>query len=125
MAGSAGAELMETRVLILTPDQPSERLTVELPERPDYGSLRALLKNLLGPVEFEHVSVLADFECGLNFKRADMFVDEMGHQKGLPRNEAATIIHRRHALLHQHVKNAETLAWIAGPAVLFERIVWM
>jgi hypothetical protein len=49
----------------------------------------------------------------------------MGHPKGLPRNENATVIYRRNALLRQGVKDPETLPWIAGPAVLFERIVWM
>lgn len=116
---------METKVLILTPNQASERRSFELPEQPSYGELADLVRLLLPDCEnFEHVSVLADFAGGLNFKRADMFVDEMGHPKGLPRNEAATVIYRRNALLRRDAGDPELLDWIAGPAVLFERIVW-
>jgi hypothetical protein len=115
---------METRLLVMKPDQPNERRTFELPMNPSYDELVDLVKLLIGCEHFEHVSVLSDFAGGLAFKRADMFVDEMGHQKRLPRNEAATIIYRRNALMHQGVKDPETLSWIAGPAVLFERRVW-
>jgi hypothetical protein len=115
---------METKLLIMAPDQPNERRTFELPMNPSYDELSDLVRLLLGCEDFEHVSVLSDFAGGLAFKRADMFVDEHGHAKGLPRNEAATIIYRRNALLHQSVLDAETLDWIAGPAVLFERRVW-
>jgi hypothetical protein len=115
---------METKLLVLKPDESSETRTFELPERPAYREINGLMQLLIGCEHCEHVSVLADFNGGLAFKRADMFVDEMGHDRGLPRNEAATIIYRRNALLYQNVKIAETLPWIAGPAVLFERIVW-
>ena len=115
---------METRFLIMTPDQPNEKRTVDLPRLPDYRQLAEVIRPLLGCKWFEHVKVLADFNGGLNFKRADMFVDERGHDKGLPGNEAATIIYRRNALLHQGVTDPEMLPWVAGPAVLFERIVW-
>ena len=116
---------MWTRVLIMKPEEPNESRTFELPQTPTYGELAAVLHIIFGPgVDFEHVNVLADFAGGLNFKRADMFVDEMGHPKGLPRNEAATAIYRRNALLHQGVKDPEALDWIAGPAVLFEREIW-
>ena len=95
-----------TRLLIMTPDEPNESRAVELPQQPTYGELRAVIEPLLGCEDFEHVSVLADFAGGLKFRRSDMFVDEMGHQKGLPRNEAATAIYRRNALLHQGVKES-------------------
>ena len=116
--------MVEIRILVMKPNGPNETRTFELPERPAYGELRELLRLLLGDVDPEHVSVLADFAGGLVFKRADMFVDEMGHRKGLPRNENATVIYPRNALLHQGVRDPETLNWIAGPAILFERIVW-
>ena len=114
---------VETRLLVMAPEEPSERRTFLLPAQPTYGELAELMK-LLGVKDCEHVTVLADFAGGLNFRRADMFVDEMGHPKGLPRNEAATAIYRRNALLHQGVKDPEALDWIAGPAVLFEREIW-
>jgi hypothetical protein len=115
---------VETKVLIMRPDEPNEGRTVELPRRPTYDQLAAIVRPLLGCEWFEHVAVLADFAGGLAFHRADMFVDEMGHPKNLPRNGNATAIYRRNALLHQDAKDPETLDWIAGPAVLFERIVW-
>jgi hypothetical protein len=108
----------------MRPDEPNEGLTVDLAPNPEYEALRALLLPLLKCEFFEHVSVLSDFAGGLNFRRADMFVDEMGHPKNLPRNEAATLIYRRNALLNQGAKDPEILDWIAGPAVLFERAVW-
>jgi hypothetical protein len=43
----------------------------------------------------------------------------------LPRNEAATLIYRRNAMLHQGVKDPEEVSFIVGPAVLFDRIVWI
>lgn len=115
--------LVETRLLVMAPEEPSERRTFQLAQQPTYDELAELMK-LLGVENCEHVSVLADFAGGLAFKRADMFVDEHGHSKRLPRNEAATAIYRRNALLHQGVKDPESLPWIAGTAVLFERVVW-
>jgi hypothetical protein len=117
--------MMETKLLIMTPDQPNERRIFELPQRPGYPEIKDLVQLLIpGCEHIEHVSVLADFNGGLDFRRSDMFVDEHGHAKRLPRNEAATIIYRRNALIHQGVKDPETLPWIAGIAVLFERIIW-
>jgi hypothetical protein len=85
--------------------------------------LRDLLSPIIGCSHIEHVAVLADFKGGLKFQRADMFVDEDGHARGLAHNGNATVIYQRNAILHQGAK-AEELSWIAGPAVLFERIVW-
>jgi hypothetical protein len=115
---------METRILLMRPGEPNATRTFELPEWPGYHELNELMQLLIGCENLEHVTVLADFAGGLAFKRADMFVDEIGHQKRLARNEAATIIYRRNALLNQGVKDPEELSWIAGPAVLFERRVW-
>ena len=87
---------METKVLIMRPDEPNEGRTVELPRRPTYDQLAAIVRPLLGVDWFEHVAVLADFRGGLAFQRADMFVDEMGIRKicrataTRPRSIAAT-----------------------------------
>jgi hypothetical protein len=122
---NAMGRMMETRLLIMKPDEPNERRTIELPERPGYPEIRDLVRLLIpGCEHIEHVSVLADFNGGLDFRRSDMFVDEDGHAKRLPRNENATIIYRRNALMHQGVKDAETLSWIVGTAVLFQRTIW-
>jgi hypothetical protein len=104
---------MQTKLLVMRPEAPNETHVFELSRQPSYAELAAILRPLLACEDFEHVTVLAD-----------MFVDEMGHPKGLPRNENATAIYRRNALLHQGISDAETIPWIAGPAALFERIVW-
>lgn len=114
---------MKTKFIIMRPDEPHESREVEMVRYPSYGTLRDLLVPIIGCNHIEHVSVLADFKGGLDFRRADMFVDEDGHARGLKENGAATAIYRRNAILNQGAK-AEDLSWIAGPAVLFERIVW-
>ena len=115
---------MKTLMLIMISDQPHETREVDMVRYPDYPTLRDLLTPILDCKYIEHVSVLADFNGGVDFRRADMFVDEDGHARRRPKNGAATAIYRRNALLHQGVKDPETLSWIAGPAVLFNRIVW-
>jgi len=79
---------------------------------------KAILPQLDGAEYFEHVTVL--FEGG----PADMFVDEIGHRKQLPRNELATAIYRAAWLDEHPTDHPESLPWIAGPAVLFGRRVW-
>ena len=115
---------MKTTMLIMTPEGPHSTREVELPIVPSYETLRDLITPIIGCEHVEHVSVLADFAGGTNFKRADMFVDEDGHARRLPRNGAATVIYRRNAIINQGIKDPEELSWIAGPAVLFNRIVW-
>lgn len=116
---------MKTIMLIMVPEGSHETREVDLPIHPSYGTLQDLLTPIIDCRYIEHVSVLADttFKGSLNFKRADMFVDEDGHEKRRPLNSAATAIYRRNAILNQGAK-AEDLSWIAGPAVLFNRIVW-
>ena len=55
--------------------------------------------------------------------RGDMFVDEVGQLKGLPRNEAATATYRK-AWVQATGDDPESLPWIAGTAVLFDETVW-
>jgi hypothetical protein len=117
---------MKTRILIMRPDQPHETREVELPDNRKalLADLHALLDPLVGGY-FEHVRVFSDFEGGTKYRYLDMFVHETGVLDGLPRNEAATVIYRRNALLHEPgVYDAESLPFIAGPAVLFEGVVW-
>jgi hypothetical protein len=115
--------MIETRVLVMTPGEPNARHTVDLPAQPTYDELAEVMKRF-GVENCEHVTVLSDFTGGVKYRRADMFVDEHGQAKGLPRNEFATAIYRRNAILRQGAIQPETLPWIAGVAVLFERIVW-
>ena len=73
-----------------------------------------------GPLE--HVTVLHDG------KRADMFVDEMGHVRmdgPKPRNDVATGLYRANWMAQHRGQDPEDLPFIAGNAVLFDRIVWM
>lgn len=119
---------MITKLLIMRPEQPHESAEHDLPREPGYHKLKEILTPLLDGAPLEHVSVLADFNGGLDFKPADMFVvDEMGHVRAggpLPRNEAATLIYRRASLLQRPGTDPESLPHIVGPAVLFSRRVW-
>lgn len=118
-------DLIPTKYLIMRPDEPHETCTIEWPLDPGYSRLKKLLMPLLDGNHLEHVSVLADFDGGTDFKRADMFVDECGALNGLPRNEAATAIYRRNALTRAPADyDTEQLPAIYGPAILFARLVW-
>jgi hypothetical protein len=92
----------------------------EITERPfaRYAALKKELQETLHCNWPEHVSVL--FEG----KPADMFVDENGHAKNLPRNEAATAIYRAYSLRQHPNTDPESLPFIAGTAVLFDAPVW-
>lgn len=112
---------MKTEILIMIPNQPVERREVEVAAT--YFRLAELLEPIVGG-GIEHVTVLADFNGGEDFKRADMFVNEVGMLLDCIRNEEATAIYRRNALMHHGVTDPESLPYIAGPAVLFRDIVW-
>lgn len=84
---------------------------------PTLGEIHRVVKPYLD-CAVEHVLVLH------NGKAVDMFVDETGVIKGLPRNEQATEIYRRNWLTQHPGTDPETLPHIAGPAVLFEDVVW-
>lgn len=120
---------MLTRLLIMRPDKAHETKKFDLPRDPGYIKLRDIIAPLLGPTScLEHVGVLADFTGATKFKPLDMFVDDRGLLKGLPRNEAATLIYRRANLMGKThippVDDPEKLNFIVGPAVLFNRRVW-
>ena len=90
----------------------------DLAPEPTYFALRDIIKPLLNDADLEHVSVLFKGE------RADMFVDEIGLMKGLPRNDAATDIYRANTLARHPNTAPESLSYIAGTAILFMRRVW-
>lgn len=99
-------------------DVAREERAAKMPADPSYSQLCKVLDPLFFNRRWEHVNVL--FEgC-----RADMFVDERGRLDDLPRNEAATAIYRAGWLARYPESDPEDLHWIAGTAVLFERIVW-
>lgn len=86
-------------------------------EAPSLDAIRALVTPIVGPL-IEHVAVLSEHG------RCSMFVSEIGHLEGLPFNELATKIYRAWTLSQQPNLDPDSLHWIAGPAILFERNVW-
>lgn len=122
---------MLTKALVMRPDETHETKEFDLPRDPGYEKLRDIIAPLLGNRAcLEHVSVLADpsFSGSMKFKPLDMFVDDCGLLKGLPRNEAATLIYRRANFMGKTavppVDDPEKLNFIVGPAILFNRRVW-
>ena len=109
--------IIPTKITVLKPDGTRTEQTLDLPKNPSLEKLHELVDPHLGTAMFEHVSVLYED------KPCDMFVDEMGHQKGLPRNEEGTKIYRTYWLKH-HKVDPESMSWIAGIVVLFHRRVW-
>lgn len=110
------------------PAQVSEH-EVETAVHPDTGAtvpawpqVRALILPVLVAsrpgAHLEHVTVL------WNGKHADMFVDDESLVHGLPRNEEATAIYRAAALKRSPALDPERLSYIAGPAILFDNLVW-
>jgi hypothetical protein len=93
------------------------------PECPGIKLIEECVQPLIDGEPIEQVSVL------YRGRRHDMFVSELGHvalttRPPLPRNETATAIYRRAALERHPERDPEDLPWIAGPAILFDRIVW-
>ena len=110
---------MDTKYHIYRPGAAErETVTADLKSQPSYDDLNAIIRPLLDNQFLEHVSVL------FNGKRADMFVDELGANKGLPINAAATDIYRA-AWMKRHPRAEPlTLPAIYGTAIVFNRIVW-
>jgi hypothetical protein len=89
-------------------------------EKPLYADLRSLVEPHLRGARPMHVRVL----CPLLGKWTDMFVDEMGALRRLPRNDAATKIYRNGFLSKRPDDDPEKLPYIAGTAVVFLRPIW-
>jgi len=110
---------METKYTVITPAGEAVDYVEELPEFPGSERISLIVEPILGPGTYmDHVTVLHDG------KYTDMFVDEMGFSKGLPRNEKATTIYRNNWLSSHPTVDPEALNFIVGPAVLFHRRVW-
>jgi hypothetical protein len=86
---------------------------------PKLDEIKAAVMPHLGTAKhLEHVAVLHwDRRC-------DMFVDDNGVPDLLDRNDEATKIYRFNWMQQHPEQDPETLPYIAGPAVLFEQIVW-
>jgi hypothetical protein len=117
---------MITRIVIMRPGAANETGSVDLPEPPSYRDLDRVLRPLLDGGDLDHVVVYTGAEPFLGeHAYRDMFVDEVGHEKNLPRNEAATTLYLRNCRLHAPEKPDDPDYFIVGPAVLFvDRRVW-
>jgi hypothetical protein len=91
-----------------------------LEQKPVYEDLRCVVEPHLGGARLMHVRVL----CPLLGEWTDMFIDDMGALKRLPRNDGATVIYRNGLLSKNPHDDPEKLPYIAGPAVVFFRPVW-
>jgi hypothetical protein len=110
--------ITEVAYTIFRPGMPPMFGAVAWPDEPGYDRIRMLIEPLLEGAHLEHVSVLHEG------RRADMFVDDEGRLKHLPRNEEATAIYRAAALSREPDRDPETIPFIAGTAILFDRRVW-
>jgi len=111
--------LIPTRVTVFSPIGTETSLVFDLERDPGLDKIHEIVDpHLLPKADFEHVSVL------FGGQPCDMFVDEMGHMKGLVRNEKATEIYRAFWLKQHPETLPDSLDWIVGPAILFHRRVW-
>jgi hypothetical protein len=112
------------QMIVMTADgkKTGKLISVELnPDgTPVFELLRSHIMTALEPAEdYEHVNVFWQGEY------RDMFVDETGALKGLPRNDKATTIYLNNMRTHDPENPAliDPPA-IYGPAVLFDTKVW-
>jgi hypothetical protein len=112
---------MVTGVIVYLASGSTKELTLDLPEWPTLKELRSVITPLLNGGSMEHVRVL---NPAIPDDSLDLFVDEIGHLKGLPFNEEATRLYRAAHLATYPGDDPHELPWIAGDAVLFMRKVW-
>lgn len=117
-----------TRMRILRTDHPPIERTEPLPAEPSLDMLKRLITPLLDGGDLERVAVLNDFDGGHNWQPTDMFVDESGALKHLPKNPEATTIYRRATMLGRTgapiPRHPDQLPAIFGTAIVFDRRVW-
>lgn len=111
-------EFVTSRYVWLRPGELPKPGTFTIPRQPGYAFLCELIEPMLDGAKLEHVTVL------YQGRRGDMFVDEFGSVRGLPRNEHATSIYRAASLDREPGLDPESLPAIYGPAVVFDRQVW-
>lgn len=112
--------LIKTQYRIMRADGSHEVREVEWPREPGYQLIKGLIVPIL-EADLEHVSVMADFDGGTNYNRADMFVDSEGMVKELPINAEATAIYYRASMLRGQLRDEHS---IHGTAILFSRRIW-
>ena len=105
---------------VISPEKPTLRAHAEMSANPTLRELKAAIGPHFGGAEFEHVAILKPN----GHSAADMFVNETGIVKGLPRNDEATRLYRANWLKRHPKDDPESLPYIAGAAVVFEERVW-
>lgn len=109
---------METKLKIIQPNGEETEMVIDMAPCPTLHDIQAVLAPYFGRAYTERVNVLEDDGY------TDMFVDEDGFAKGLPRNEKATAIYRRNWLEQHPQVHPESMNCIVGTAVVFSRRVW-
>ena len=122
---------MQVSYTVFQPDGTTANGHIEVPDdiadpestSTSYDAIKAVMDPILGEGQwFEHVTV---WWTG---QQLDMFVDENGHARGLSRNEKATEIYRSAMMMGKTglpiPKDPEAIAFVVGPAVLFEKRIW-
>ena len=118
MRGTRSADVQHCTYTVLKPDGRNVDSVATLPRNPTTDDVRSVVSRFFDGGAAEYVAVLHDN------RRADMFVDEHSHLKHMLRNEIATRLFRAPALQIDPQRDPETLPYIAGPAVLFDRPIW-
>jgi hypothetical protein len=121
MTGATGAKKkIPTKYRVIAETGTFAEHEILMDPKPLYDELRCLVEPHLRGARLMHVRVL----CPLLGKWTDMFVDEMGALRRLPRNDSATRIYRNGFLSKRPDDDPEKLPYIAGTAVVFLRPVW-
>lgn len=110
--------MIATQFTILRADGTEEVRTERMNDKPGYMVLQVLVRPIIGCEYAERVRVLHDGQA------LDMFVDESGLDKRLPRNVKATAIYRNNVMTQKPDTDPESLPDVVGDAVLFSRSVW-
>jgi hypothetical protein len=95
---------------VLWPDGSWQTGSAEMSVPPQWEELRAYVEPYLD-------APMAKIRIAIGV----MFVDDIAQAKGLPRNEDATVLYRADTLAALPGLPDEALAFVSGPAVVFER----
>lgn len=112
---------IETAYAIIVPGKPPVLMATMMTQRPSLDELRSVIRPALRLTDDDHFERVAVLNQGVP---TDMFVDECGAVKGLPRNDEATKIYHAFWLTKYPDADVSKLPFIAGIAVLFNRRVW-
>jgi hypothetical protein len=121
--------MSDYNVLIIPVDSKPYTAVWDLPGPENTRKLLDALQAHIEPIvggNMEHVNVFWRFGPEGENRYLDMFVNDVGKVEGLPVNIIATVVYHNNLRVHQpelHEHYGDD--YIAGPAVLFERKVWV